>query len=144
MTTESDPCTVFVGNLPWDVTWQTLKDHMQEQVGGVERADVMTQSDGRSKGSGLVKFASAEDAQRAIDELTDTELGGRPIFVRADRGAAGGGRGAGRGRSRDKPYSRDGGGKGGKGGRGKGGRAKSEPKSAGDLDADLESYMAGR
>ena len=25
---QDDDCCVYVGNLPWDVTWKELKDHM--------------------------------------------------------------------------------------------------------------------
>ena len=45
-------------------------------------------SDGRSKGCGIVEFADAASARRAIDELSGTDLGGRNIFVREDREAA--------------------------------------------------------
>jgi len=55
------------------------------QCGEVIRADVMEFPDGRSKGCGLVSYEDARDANRAIDELTDSELDGRKIFVREDR-----------------------------------------------------------
>jgi RNA recognition motif-containing protein len=64
-----------VGNLSFDTSWQDLKDHMRE-CGEVVHADVMENADGRSKGCGLVTFASAQDASRAINELTDSELDG--------------------------------------------------------------------
>jgi RNA recognition motif-containing protein len=41
--------------------------------------------DGRSKGCGIVEFATPDEAQRAITELNDTELMGRMVFVREDR-----------------------------------------------------------
>lgn len=75
---------VYVGNLSYDVTWQSLKDHMRA-AGEVTRADVLTEPSGRSKGCGLVEYANAEDAQTAIAQLHDTELNGRKIFVREDR-----------------------------------------------------------
>ena len=78
--------SVYVGNLSWDVGWQDLKDHFKS-AGNVLHADVMMGQDGRSKGCGLVTFASARDAQTAINMLHDTELSGRPIFVREDREA---------------------------------------------------------
>ena len=76
---------VYVGNLSWDCKWQDLKDHMRS-VGEVLHADVMMGADGRSKGCALVEYQSAAEAQRAIVELTDTEIMGRKIFVREDRG----------------------------------------------------------
>jgi RNA recognition motif-containing protein len=75
---------VYVGNLSWDVAWQDLKDHMRE-AGEVIHAEVIREHTGRSKGCGIVEFASEEDAQNAITLLTDTELKGRMIFVREDR-----------------------------------------------------------
>ena len=78
--------SVYVGNLSWDVSWQDLKDHMKN-AGNVVHADVMMGNDGRSRGCGLVTFASAQDAENAIAILNDTDLNGRPIFVREDREA---------------------------------------------------------
>eukprot|EP00586_Coscinodiscus_wailesii_P014736 CAMPEP_0172495502 /NCGR_PEP_ID=MMETSP1066-20121228/71422_1 /TAXON_ID=671091 /ORGANISM="Coscinodiscus wailesii, Strain CCMP2513" /LENGTH=215 /DNA_ID=CAMNT_0013267223 /DNA_START=40 /DNA_END=684 /DNA_ORIENTATION=- len=77
-------CKCFVGNLDWDVAWQDLKDHMR-QVGEVAYAEVMTESDGRSKGCGIVQFENEEDVEKAIEELDGTELKGRNIYVREDR-----------------------------------------------------------
>jgi RNA recognition motif-containing protein len=76
---------VYVGNLSWDVSWQDLKDHMKTCDEEVVRADVMTGPDGRSKGCGVVEFATVEGAQKAVATLNDTELNGRQIFVREDR-----------------------------------------------------------
>lgn len=77
---------VYVGNLSWDVSWQDLKDHMRS-AGDIARADVMCDSDGRSKGCGLVEYVHSQGAGKAIDTLNDTELKGRLIFVREDREA---------------------------------------------------------
>lgn len=88
---DSDPsCRVYVGNLAWEVTWKELKDHMKEAGCEVTRADVLASPDGRSKGCGIVEFATAEGAQRAL-LLNDTELMGRQIFVREDRETGNGG-----------------------------------------------------
>ena len=75
---------VYVGNLPFDTSWQDLKDHMKS-AGTVVRATMLEGKDGQSKGCAVVSFATATDAQRAIDTLSDSELGGRKIFVREDR-----------------------------------------------------------
>ncbi|CAM9872104.1 unnamed protein product [Discosporangium mesarthrocarpum] len=76
---------VYVGNLAWDVAWQDLKDHMRTLGGDVVRADVMTDQDGRSRGCGIVEFANADQASQAIEQLNNSELKGRMIFVREDR-----------------------------------------------------------
>lgn len=130
---ESDDCTVFVGNLAFETTWQELKDHFKS-AGQVERADVMERPDGTSKGIGLVKFSSPDEAAAAIEQLNETDLGGREIFVRADKGGGGA-----KGAKGDRGGSK-GAGKGKGGGRGKGGGA---PKSMSELDDDLDSYMGG-
>ena len=41
---------------------------------------------GRSRGCGIVEFAAALEAKHAIDTMNNTELDGRLIFVREDRG----------------------------------------------------------
>jgi len=103
-------CSVYVGNLAYETSWHDLKDHMRG-AGNVDQANVLQSDDGRSKGCGIVIYQSPRDAARAIRELQNSVLHGRPIFVREDR-EQGGGRGGGRG----------GRGRGGFGGRGRGGR----------------------
>lgn len=76
--------TVFVGNLSYQTTWKELKDHMT-QAGKVVRANVIMDSDGRSKGCGLVDYDTVETANQAISTLHDTTLMGRLIYVREDR-----------------------------------------------------------
>ena len=50
--------------------------------GDVIRADVMTDQGGRSRGCGIVEFANPEQAAQAIEQLNNSELKGRMIFVR--------------------------------------------------------------
>jgi len=76
---------VYVGNLAWEISWQDLKDLMKTLNHEVVRVDVMQTSDGRSKGCGIVEFATPEGAAEAVLTLNDTELSGRRIFVREDR-----------------------------------------------------------
>ncbi|KAK9471010.1 uncharacterized protein V1510DRAFT_381920, partial [Dipodascopsis tothii] len=111
---------LYVGNLPYSVGWQDLKDLFRE-AGRVTRADVMTTPDGRSKGSGVVVFESGADAANAIRQFNGYDWQGRQIEVREDRfagrgrgsyGGGGGGFGGG---------SSFGGGSGGFGGGGGGG-----------------------
>eukprot|EP00523_Entomoneis_sp_CCMP467_P009154 CAMPEP_0168742406 /NCGR_PEP_ID=MMETSP0724-20121128/13020_1 /TAXON_ID=265536 /ORGANISM="Amphiprora sp., Strain CCMP467" /LENGTH=465 /DNA_ID=CAMNT_0008789955 /DNA_START=130 /DNA_END=1527 /DNA_ORIENTATION=+ len=91
---------VYVGNLSWDVAWQDLKDHMR-QAGEVIHAEVITEFTGRSKGCGIVEYATDAEAQEAISTLTDTELKGRMIFVREDRESNQGGHPGAGGRSQN-------------------------------------------
>lgn len=107
---EADGRQVYVGNLSWETSWQDLKDHMAT-IGDVEYCDLLYKWDGWSSGAGLVRFKDQSDAEKAVAEMTDTELGGRKIFVREDRegGKINGGKGKGKK-----------GGKKGKDGKGKG------------------------
>jgi len=144
---DDDGLVVYVGNLPFDVDWKQLKDFCG-QGGAVAHADVKSGEDGRSRGFGIVKFQSTDDAANAIETLNGCDLGGREVIVRLDnggkRGDGGGGRGGGKGKGKG---SRDGGkGKGGsKGGKGKGkGKGGGNSTSASDLDNDLDSYWTGK
>ncbi|BFZ56824.1 hypothetical protein PYCC9005_003872 [Savitreella phatthalungensis] len=85
-----DERVVFVGNLPWTVQWQDLKDLLRP-AGRILRADVSTGPDGRSRGWGTALFATEQEAQAAIDRFDNFEISGRLIRLRKDRL---GGRGA--------------------------------------------------
>lgn len=68
------------------VQWALNMSHaVLTQAGNVTRADVLRGSDNRSRGCGIVEYETVEEAQNAIDTLSDTMLMGRPIFVREDR-----------------------------------------------------------
>ncbi|BGP15831.1 hypothetical protein JCM10213_005685 [Rhodosporidiobolus nylandii] len=77
-------CRVYVGNLAFGVKWNDLKDFMRE-AGNVVFAEIMMLPNGMSKGCGVVEFSQPEEAQRAIRELNDQQLLGRPLFIREDR-----------------------------------------------------------
>jgi len=79
--------TVYVGNLSWDTTDESLSDAFDAKC-TVATAVVQRHADSqRSKGWGLVSFAKESDVADAIAEFNDTVLDGRTIIVRADRGA---------------------------------------------------------
>ncbi|ANZ73351.1 BA75_01080T0 [Komagataella pastoris] len=73
---------VFIGNLPFQCSWQQLKDHFSS-VGEVHRADIVTER-GRSRGMGTVEFVNEEDVKLAIEKLDHTIFLDREIFVRQD------------------------------------------------------------
>ena len=75
---------VVVHNLPWDCTWQQLRDAFQE-CGEPERADVVFDSRGRSRGFGIVRFSNRESAEMAAEKMNNTTIGGRLVSVRLDR-----------------------------------------------------------
>ncbi|GAN01676.1 RNA-binding domain-containing protein [Mucor ambiguus] len=77
---------LFIGNLPFRVRWQDIKD-LFRKAGPVLRADVaLNHHDNRSKGHGTVLFATVSDAQNAIDMFNGYKWLGRILEVRGDRG----------------------------------------------------------
>jgi len=72
---------LFVGNLSWNTTDQTLQDFFA-QCGTVLSATVIKdRMSGRSKGFGFVEMSTEEEAARAVQELNEKELDGRNIRV---------------------------------------------------------------
>ena len=67
-----------MGFVSGDAGWVTL-------AGEVVFAEVLVTPSGVSKGCGIVEFSTHEEAQRAIRDLSETPLLGRPIFIREDR-----------------------------------------------------------
>ncbi|KAI9712418.1 MAG: hypothetical protein M1820_001631 [Bogoriella megaspora] len=95
---------VYVGNLSYDVKWHHLKDFMRqgksppraelrkpklmfETAGEVLFADVLLLPNGMSKGCGIVEYATREQAQQAVNTLSNQNLMGRLVYVREDREA---------------------------------------------------------
>lgn len=76
-----DGYEVFVGNLPYSMRWQDLKDMFRE-CGDIERADVREGPGGRSKGFGTVVFRTQEAADAAIQKYDNHDLMGRRLEVR--------------------------------------------------------------
>ncbi|KAI9233784.1 hypothetical protein MVEG_01914 [Podila verticillata NRRL 6337] len=74
---------LFIGNLPFSVGWQELKD-LFRGAGVVQRAHIQNR-DGRSKGHGLVLFESIEDATKAQEMFNGYLWQGRALEVREDR-----------------------------------------------------------
>jgi RNA recognition motif-containing protein len=97
---------LYVGNLSYSVTSQSLESLFAE-YGAVKDAQVVQDRDtGRSKGFGFVEMADGAQAQKAIAGLNLKEVDGRCLTVNEARpreergGSRGGGRGYGGGRGR--------------------------------------------
>ncbi|KAJ3066218.1 hypothetical protein HDU98_010475 [Podochytrium sp. JEL0797] len=96
---------VFVGNLSWGTTDESLQQAFS-QFGNVTDAIVLKDREtGRSRGFGFVTMESVEEAQAAIDALNEQDLDGRTVRVNiandrpaGDRPAFGGNRGGYQGR----------------------------------------------
>ncbi|OGK24763.1 hypothetical protein A3A46_03660 [Candidatus Roizmanbacteria bacterium RIFCSPLOWO2_01_FULL_37_13] len=80
-----DKKKLYVGNLPWSVNEQSLKD-MFSPFGEITEAIVISDRyTGRSKGFGFVTFANEADAEKAIAEMAEKEIEGRKIMVNVAR-----------------------------------------------------------
>ncbi len=72
---------LFVGNLDWGLTDQTLQETFS-QFGEIEEAVIIKDRvSGRSKGFGFVTFTNDADADKAIAELNEKDVNGRPMTV---------------------------------------------------------------
>lgn len=72
---------LFIGNLPYSVTDDQLKD-IFSKAGSVVSARVITDKfSGRSKGFGFVEMETEEEAQKAISSLDGFSVDGRNIRV---------------------------------------------------------------
>ncbi len=85
---------LYVGNLPYSTDQNSLQEAFSA-CGTVDSVNVITDRDtGQSKGFAFVEMSSDGEAQKAIQELNGSNLGGRDIKVneakpRAPRGGGG-------------------------------------------------------
>ena len=104
---------LYVGNISYQTTEVTLRDLVSQGGKKVDEvAIIMDRETGRSRGFAFVTMATAEDAQKAIQELDGQMVDGRTLRInearerqprtgggggppRFDRGAPGGGGGFG-------------------------------------------------
>ena len=105
---------IFVGSLPWATEEDDLRSSF-EAYGEVTSARIITDKfTGRSKGFGFVEMPDDQAAQKAIDELDGSQLGGRNIVVnksepkpQGERRGGGGGFNRGGGNRGGGGYNRD-------------------------------------
>ncbi|KAF7049500.1 hypothetical protein CFC21_058024 [Triticum aestivum] len=143
---------LLITNLDFGVSTEDLKELFSE-LGDVKRCLIHYDRSGRSKGTAEVIFARRGDAVAALRKYNNVQLDGKPMKIEilgtntptapaalptnngtyarnvAKRSRARGGRG------------RRGGG-GGSGSGGRRGKERSQPRSAEELDAELEKYHA--
>ncbi|KAA8649810.1 RNP domain protein [Aspergillus tanneri] len=72
--------TIYVRNLPWSTCNEDLVD-LFSTIGKVERAEIQYEPNGRSRGTGVVRFDSADTAETAIAKFTGYQYGGRPLGI---------------------------------------------------------------
>ena len=96
---------LYVGGLPYSVTDEELQQVFSAH-GTVESARVITDKyTDSSRGFGFVEMSTQEEAEKAIESLNGSEMGGRSLTVniarpredrnRGGRGGGGGGGGVG-------------------------------------------------
>lgn len=78
-----DTKKLYVGNLPYDCTFKELKAPFSRIV-PVSSAEVIQGRDGKSKGYGVLQFATIDDLQDVLahHEHSPIEIGGRVLVVR--------------------------------------------------------------
>src|SRR5579864_3394299 len=84
---------IFVGNLDFGATEESIRTAF-EAYGTVERVSLMTDRDtGRSRGFAFVEMTDSEEADKAINALNGSNVGGRALNVNEARPKTAGGGG---------------------------------------------------
>ncbi len=123
---------LYVGNLAFHTTEDTLKNAFSEFGEVAEVKLILDRETGRSRGFAFVEMATPDDARKAMEAMNGADLEGRPLRVneaeerrpREGGGGRGGPRGGGGG-------GYGGGGGGGYGGGGGGGGGRGGPRGGG-------------
>lgn len=76
---------LYVGNIPYSMTTEQLRDHFAACGRVVDCIVKSDSSTGRSRGFGIVQFERTADAERAIDRWNNRPYESRPLVVRYDR-----------------------------------------------------------
>jgi RNA recognition motif-containing protein len=97
---------LFVGNLSFNVTENSLQDTFAAHGTVVEANLMMDRVSGRPRGFGFVTMSTAEEAEAAINALNGKSIDGRALTVnvakpREERTGGGGGGGYGGGSRRE-------------------------------------------
>jgi len=100
----SDPCTLFAGGLPWEVTEVDLTTYFS-QFGGVTSVKLKTTAEGKPKGFCFVTFEDAAVAKNCL-EYTEHTLNGQKVDVKVAAHGIGKyshekGKGKGKGKGKD-------------------------------------------
>ena len=76
---------LYVGNLPFEITDEEIKSAFAP-FGNVAEVNIIKDKfSGRSRGFAFVEMSSDEEAQKAVEGLNDTEMGGRKLVVNEAR-----------------------------------------------------------
>ena len=72
---------VYCGNLEWSVTEDDIEKHMSK-VGKIVFSTITREQSGYSRGWGIVEYETAEDAEKAVNELNNSVLKGRNMLCK--------------------------------------------------------------
>lgn len=76
-----DQKKLYVGNLPWSMTGDSLRSMFSAYGELTDAVVISDRMSGRSKGFGFVTFANEADAQKAAAEMNDKDVEGRKLVV---------------------------------------------------------------
>jgi len=83
---DKEACQIWVGNMNKQMSWGILLQHFDE-CGHVKFSEREVARDGKLKNCGIVRYATAQEAQHAIRKLNNIKLMGRTLLVKMDRKA---------------------------------------------------------
>ena len=78
---------LYVGNLPYTATSDSLKTSFAEFGDIVDAVVITDRASGRSKGFGFVEFATEDAAKAAVDAMNGKEMEERKLVVNFARPA---------------------------------------------------------
>lgn len=80
-----NPTRLFVGNLSYQTAETDLQDYFS-QAGAVTSVNLMMDKmTGKSRGFAFVEFASAEEANKAVEQFHNKDFQGRALTVNIAR-----------------------------------------------------------
>ena len=102
---------LFVGNLSFDTTENELHDAFAAHGTVVEANLMVDRVSGRPRGFGFVTMGTPEEAQKAIEAMNGSSLGGRTLTVnearpKTERSFSGGGHSRGHRRESGRRFDR--------------------------------------
>lgn len=77
--------SIYVGNLPFSVSQEELEDAFR--MTNFSSCEIQMNYNGRSKGFALVTYDNEDGALQAINTMNESDMSGRKVIVRMDRGS---------------------------------------------------------